>query len=156
MTRATTWTNSDGLVVGFGPNYAERTVAGVESRSGDVKEAKLHFTWESTMGASGAKITIPANSLVKNVYMKVDTAFAGGTSLAFGDGGSTGGWITATQGALANLTPAGTKIQAQGAYAYTATEGQLPPKVYASATDLYITKVGTFTAGVGTIIVEYV
>ena len=156
MTRQTTWTNSDGLVVGFGPNYAERQAAGVAERDGDVKEAHLDITYQSTLGSSGAKVTVPAGSLVKNVYLRVNTAWAGGTSLAFGDAGGTGSWITATQGALANLTPAGARIQAQGAYAYTATEGQLPPKAYASATDLYFTVVGTMTAGAATVVVEYI
>jgi hypothetical protein len=155
MTRPTTWSNSDSLVVGYGPNIAERLVAGVQKDAGAVKTAKLQFTWESTMGASGAKITVPAGAAVKTVWMKVGTAWLGGTSLAFGDGSGTGSWITATQGALANLT-LNTTINAQGAYAYTATEGQLPPKVYAAATDLYITKVGTMTAGTAEIYVEYV
>ena len=155
MTRKATWSNSDGLIVGFGPNYPERLVEGAVEVDGFDKVATLKITKDSTFGASGAKITLPANSLVKNVWMKVGTAWVGGTSLAFGDAGGTGSWITATQGATANLT-AGVAIQAQGAYAYTATEGQLPPKVYASATDLYVTAVGTFTAGDATIVVEYV
>jgi hypothetical protein len=75
--------------------------------------------------------------------------------LAFGDASGTGSWITATQGAVANLT-VGVPIQAQGAYAYTSTEGQLPPKAYAAATDVYVTVAGTFTAGTATIYVEYV
>jgi len=155
MTRASTWTNSDGLVVGFGNNYPERNDAGVNEVDGNDKAAVLNITYQSTFGSTGAMIPIPAGSLVKNVYMKVGTAWAGGTSLAFGDASSTGGWITATQGAVANLT-VGAPIQAQGAYAYTSTEGQLPPKAYATATNLYITVSGTFTAGTATIYVEYV
>lgn len=155
MTRKTTWTNSDGLVVGFGPNYAERQVSGISTEGpSNVKETRLSITYQSTTGSSGAKITIPAGSVVRNVYLKVGTAWAGLTSLAFGDAGGTGSWITASQGAVANLT-AGAAIQAQGAYAYTATEGQLPPKVYAAATDLYFTLVGTPTAGTATLVVEY-
>lgn len=155
MTRASTWTNADGLIVGFGNNFPERNDAGVNEVDGNDKSAQLNITYQSTSGASGAKISIPAGSIVKNVYMKVGSAWVGGTSLAFGDASGTGSWITATQGATANLT-ANAAIQAQGAYAYTATEGQLPPKAYASATDLYITVVGTFTAGTATIYVEYV
>lgn len=155
MTRASTWTNADGLVVGFGNNFPERNEAGVNEVDGNDKSAQLNITYQSTFGSTGAKISIPAGSIVKNVYMKVGTAWAGGTSLAFGDASGTGSWITATQGAVANLT-ANAPIQAQGAYAYTATEGQLTPKAYASATDLYITAVGTFTAGTATIYVEYV
>ena len=155
MTRASTWTNADGLIVGFGNNYPERNDAGVNEVDGNDKAAVLNVTYQSTFGSTGAKISIPAGSLIKNVYMKVGTAWAGGTSLAFGDASGTGSWITATQGAVASLTT-GAPIQAQGAYAYTATEGQLPPKAYAAATDLYITAVGTFTAGTATIYVEYV
>lgn len=155
MTRSATWTNSDGLVVGFGKNFPERTDAGVVETDGFDKTATVNITYQSTTGSSGAKITVPAGSLVKNVFMKVGTAWVGGTSLAFGDASGTGSWITATQGATANLT-AGAAIQAQGAYAYTATEGQLPPKVYAAATDLYFTVVGTYTAGTATVVVEYV
>jgi hypothetical protein len=143
------------LIVGFGNNIPERNDAGVNEVDGNDKSAQLNITFQSTFGSSGAMVSIPANSIVKNVYMKVGTAWAGGTSLAFGDASGTGSWITATQGAVANLT-VGVPIQAQGAYAYTSTEGQLTPKVYASATNLYITAVGTFTAGTATIIVEYV
>lgn len=155
MTRASTWTNADGLIVGFGNNFPERNDAGVNEVDGNDKSAQLNITYQSTSGASGAKISIPAGSIVKNVYMKVGTAWVGGTSLAFGDATTPAGWITATQGATANLT-ANAAIQAQGAYAYTATEGQLPPKAYAAATDLYITISGTYTAGTATIYVEYV
>lgn len=155
MTRASTWTNADGLVVGFGNNFPERNAEGAVEVDGFDKTATLKVTYQSTFGSSGAKITLPAGSIVKNVFLKVGSGWTGGTSLAFGDGGSTGGWITATQGAQANLG-AGVAIQAQGAYAYTATEGQLPGKVYAAATDLYVTSVGTWTAGSATIVVEYV
>jgi hypothetical protein len=155
MTRKATWANPDGLIVGFGPNIPERLVAADFETDGNVKTSKLDFTFQSTTGASGALITVPAGAIVKNVYLKVGTAWVGGTSLAFGDATTPAGWITATQGATASLT-AGAAIQAQGAYAYTATEGQLPPKPYAAATNLYITAVGTYTAGTGTLYVEYV
>lgn len=153
MTRKATWSNSDGLVVGFGPNYPDRSAAGVVDHDGEVKTAKLHFTWESTFGSSGALIAIPAASIVKNVWVKATTTWVGGTSLTFGDAGDTDGWVIAASFA----TPAaGDVIQADGAYAYTSTEGQLPPKEYASATNLYFTKVGTYTAGEADIYVEYV
>lgn len=155
MTRAATWSNPDSLVIGFGPNYPERQAGGVERDKASVKTAKLTITYQSTFGSTGAKITIPAGSVVKNVYMKIKTNWAGGTSLAFGDTNGTGSWITATQGAEASLVTTNSPIQAQGAYAYTATEGQLPPKPYAAALDLYVTSVGTHTAGEADIYVEY-
>lgn len=154
MTRKGTWANNDGLVVGFGANIPERQESGVYETDGRTVQAHLAVTFASTFGASGAKVTVPAGSFVKNVYVKVGTAWVGGTSLAFGDATTPAGWVTATQGATASLT-AGAVIQAQGSYAFTATEGQLPPKPYATATDLYITAVGTYTAGDATVVVEY-
>lgn len=151
MTRLATWSNSDGLVVGFGRNVAERSAEGV-LKGGQVKTAKLHFTYETTFGSSGALVTIPAGSIVKNVYIKVTTTWTGGTSLEWGDS-DTDGWIVA---ASFGTPTAGGVIQADGAYAYTATEGQLPPKEYASAGTIYATKVGTYTAGEADLYVEYV
>lgn len=156
MTRKTTWSNSDSLVIGNGPNFPERSVAAVETRKQATVVAKLHITWETTFGSTGASVVIPAGSLVKNVYLKTTTNWAGGTSLAFGDAGDTSGWITATQAAVAHLITTESPLTALGAYAYTATEGQLPPKVFGSAGSIYVTKVGTFTAGEADLFVEYV
>ncbi len=156
MTYKTTWSNPDSLVVGFGPNFPERQASAVTTQKGtDTKVAKLHITFQSTFGSTGAKISIPAGSVVKTVYMKINTNWAGGTSLAFGDTNGTGSWITAAQGAEANLVTTNSPINAQGAYAFTATEGQLPPKPYPAALDLFVTSVGTHTAGDADIYVEY-
>lgn len=155
MTRASTWSNPDGLIVGFGPNYAERQVGGVVKQEGVQKEAKVQFTYQSTLGASGASIVIPAGSVVSDVYMKVGTAWVGGTSLSFGDATTPGGYVTTTAAATANLT-AGAAIPANGAYIFTATEGKLVPKVFATETTLFITVAGTFTAGTAEITVVYV
>lgn len=156
MTRKTTWSNPDGLVVGFGPNFPERQDGAVLAQEGsEFKQAKLHITYQSTLGSTGAKIPVPAGSLVRFVYIKVNTNWAGGTSLAFGDTNSTGGWVTATQGGVANLVTTNSPINAQGAYAFTSTEGQLPPKPYPAALDLFFTAVGTFTAGDLDVYVEY-
>lgn len=153
MTRATTWSNSDSLVVGFGRNYAERLAAGELDREGDVKTAKLHITFESTFGSSGALIAIPAGSSVKNVYAKVTTTWAGGTTLAFGDAGNTAGWILAASFA----TPtAPVTIQGDGAYAIATGTSATAPKEYDTATNLYFTLTGTYTAGEADVYVEYV
>ena len=152
MTRKSTWTNADGLVVGFGANIPERNVAGVYETDGAVKEAHLAITYES----SGAVIDIPAGAVVLDVVMKVGTAWAGGTDVQFGDGTDPDGWISATQGAVANLT-AGATIRAAGAYAIgdAATNRGLA-KVYAAATNLTATITGTFTAGTATVLVRYI
>ena len=152
MTRKSTWTNADGLVVGFGPNYPERNEAGVIETDGVVKEARLAITYQS----SGATVALPAGSVVMDVVMKVGTAWAGGTDVQVGDGSDADGWISATQGAVANLT-AGATVRAAGAYAIgdAATNSGLG-KVYASADTLDVAFTGTFTAGTADIFVRYI
>jgi hypothetical protein len=152
MTRKSTWTNADGLVVGFGPNFAERNVSGVLETDGVVKEARLAITFQS----SGANIDLPAGSVVQDVVVKVGTAWVGGTDVQLGDGTDADGWISATQGATANLT-AGATIRAAGAYAIgdAATNRGLG-KVYASADTLDVAFTGTFTAGTADIFVRYI
>lgn len=153
MTRKATWTNSDGLVVGFGPNSPERNEAAFR-QEGETKTAKVSVDCvNSTFGAAGARVAIPATSIVKNVYAKVTETLVGGTSISFGDAGNVAGWILA---ASIGTPTIGGVIQGDGAYAFTATEGQLSPKEYAAATDLYLTKVGTYTAGKFDLFVEYV
>lgn len=152
MTRASSWTNADGLVVGFGANIPERNVAGVYDTDGAVKEAHLAITYQS----SGANVELPAGSVVLDVIMKVGTAWAGGTDVQVGDGTDPDGWISATQGAVANLT-SGATVRAAGAYAIgdAATNKGLG-KVYASADTLDVAFTGTFTAGTATIVVRYI
>jgi hypothetical protein len=153
MTRQTTWTNADGLVVGFGPNYPERNTAGVIETDGVVKEARLAITYQS----SGANVSLPAGSVVLDVAMKVGTAWVGGTSVSVGDGSDGDGWVSTTQGATANLT-AGATIRAGGAYAVggTDTTAKALGKVYASADTLDVTFAGTYTAGSADIFVRYI
>lgn len=152
MTRQSTWTNADGLVVGFGPNFPERNVAGVIETDGVVKEARLAITYQS----SGATVALPAGSVVLDVVVKVGTAWVGGTKVEVGDGSDADGWISATQGASANLT-AGASIVAGGAYAIgdAATNKGLG-KVYASADTLDVAITGAYTAGSADVFVRYI
>jgi len=152
MTRKSTWTNADGLVVGFGPNYPERNVAGVIETDGVVKEARLAITYQS----SGATVALPAGSVVLDVVMKVGMAWLGGTKVEIGDGDDADGWISATQGATANLT-VGATIRAAGDYAIgdAATNKGLG-KVYASADTLDVAITGSYTAGTADVFVRYI
>lgn len=152
MTRQSTWTNADGLVVGFGPNYPERNVAGVIETDGVVKEARLAVTYQS----SGATVALPAGSVVLDVVMKVGAAWVGGTKVEIGDGSDADGWISATQGATANLT-VGASVVAGGAYAIgdAATNKGLG-KVYAAADTLDVAITGAYTAGSADVFVRYI
>lgn len=151
MTRATTWTNSDGLVVGFGRNFAERQADGVAVTDGHSKEAILQFTFQST----SPTISLPAGAVVEDVYLKVGTAWEGGTDIQVGDGTDPDGFISATQGATAALLE-GVTIRAAGAYGIgdAATNRGLA-KVYNTADTIDVAFTGTFTAGTATLVVRY-
>lgn len=152
--RGATWTNSDGLVVGFGPQYPERLYSGDAKRVGTGREIRVQVTYQSTFGASGAKASIPANSNVKNVYFKVGTAWTGGTSLSVGDTNGAAGFLTTTALAQASMT-ASKIIQADGTYAVGNNAANMGiPKNYATALDVYFTSVGTWTAGDGVLVIE--
>lgn len=153
MTRKTTWTNADGLVVGFGPNVPERNVAGVFNTDGVVKEARLAITHLS----SGAAVSLPAGAAVLDVVVKVGTAWVGGTKVEVGDGSDADGWVSAAQGATANLT-AGATVRAGGAYAVGGTDATAKAlgKVYATADTLDVAITGSYTAGTADVIVRYI
>lgn len=152
MTRKSTWTNADGLVVGFGPQYPERNVAGIFETDGVVKVARLAITYQS----SGATVALPAGSVVTGVVMKVGAAWVGGTTVEIGDGTDPDGWISAVQGATAALT-IGVSIVAAGAYALgSIAPNQALSKVYAAADTIDVTITGAYTAGNADVFVSYI
>lgn len=150
MTRKSTWTNADGLVVGFGPNTPE--VAGaVAEGEGAIKTAYVTFDYKST----GVNIPLPAGAAVVGVVLTVGAAWLGGTKVEVGDGSSAVGFVTAAQGATANLT-AGASIVGAGAYTKGATDtGAQVFKTYATADTVDVAITGAFTAGSGTLAVSY-
>jgi hypothetical protein len=157
MARASTWTNADGLVVGFGPNTPERYAQVTENDIGPLKEAVVTFDYRQVNTAASGSInwTAPAGTNVVSVVLEIEDTFIGGTSLEFGDASDTDGFITTTQGATANLL-AGAKIVGSGLYTKGATDTVAQEfKVYASATVLSMLRVGTFTAGKGVLKIAY-
>ena len=157
MARASTWTNSDGLVVGFGPNTPERYAQTTEYEIGPIKEAVVYFDFTQVNTAASGSInwTAPAGSNIVGVTLEVEQAFIGGTSLEFGDATDTDGFITTTQGATANLI-AGAKIVGGGVYTKGATDTVAQEfKSYASATVLSVLRVGTYTAGKAVLKIAY-
>jgi hypothetical protein len=110
-------------------------------------------------GFSTGDIYLPAYASVLRVTLFVRTAAAGGTSITMGTYGLTGtaivatGLITATEGVLANLDTIGARTYGAGALVSTAVEtGSV------GAADAYIAlaATGTFTAGTGRIVIEYI
>lgn len=151
LNRGSSWTNSDGLVVGFGTNKAAKEGGEVKAFGG-VKTAEVTFNYDAM---SGVNVPVPAGSRILDVRLKVHTAFAGGTSLTVGDGGSAIGFITTTNGATANLT-AGAEINPDGAYVKGGTDTTAAElMLYASADTIDLASNGTFTAGKATLVVSY-
>ena len=158
MARKGSWSNADGLVVGFGPNTPEKGAQTIKEDNMPVKGAVIHFDYTQVNTAASGSInwTAPAGSTVVAVELVIDKAWVGGTSLEFGDASDTDGFITTTQGATASLL-AGAKIVGAGLYTKGATDTAAQEfKVYASATVCSLLRAGTFTAGEATLKVSYI
>lgn len=167
MTRATTWSNPDGLVVGFGPNYPERKDAGDVKTFGAIKQAVVDVTYQSTFGAAGAGFTLPVNAIVHKVWFesKTDWVTADAGTLSVGDDSEdtddVDGWITATALTAAAMG-ADTVHPADGVYAVgnNADNASNPQArtvgfgLSVGAT-IYFTKANNFTAGTGRLIIQY-
>lgn len=158
MARKGSWSNADGLVVGFGPNSPEKNAQTTEADNAPIKAAVVHFDYTQVNTAASGSInwTAPAGSTVVAVELVVEEAWVGGTSLEFGDASDTDGFVTATQGATASLL-AGAKIVGAGVYTKGGTDTTAQEfKVYASATVTSVLRVGTFTAGAATLKISYI
>jgi hypothetical protein len=153
LNRGSTWTNSDGLIVGFGTN-SEVVEGGSEKcdNGGGYKSRSVTFEYTDT----GVNVPVPAGAEIVGVKLKVDEAFAGGTAVLVGDGSDPDGFITATAGALAKLV-AGALINADGLYTSGTTDATAREfKLYASADTIDLSYSGTFTAGKATLVVNYI
>jgi len=158
MVRKGSWSNPDGLVVGFGPNTPEKYAQTTEDDTSSVKAAVVRFDYTQVNTAASGSInwTAPAGTAVVAVELVVDQAWVGGTTLEFGDASDTDGFITTTQGATASLT-AGAKIVGAGLYTKGATDtGAQEFKTYASATVCSVLRAGTFTAGSAILKISYI
>ena len=140
LSRKSTWSNSDGLDVGFGSRFSEREATAVKDADGSRLELSYDFTFESTTLA----LSVPAGFLMEGAYLVVGTAWvsSGTCTITVGDGGDADGWFTTTALTEANLT-AGAMIQADGAYIQGDDGGAEPlnraqPKLYSSADTLDI------------------
>jgi hypothetical protein len=163
--RGATWTNSDGLVVGFGPHNPPREGATQRNASGDlggVKVAALHFDWKDMNAANSAgavNVPIPAGSRVINVRVVCHTAWTctGTNTFIVGDGNDDDGYITTSVGTSGSMT-AGAVLNADGVYAFGATDtgaSELKASSAADTIDLY-TAMTDWLSGEASLIVTYV
>jgi hypothetical protein len=159
MTRAASWTNSDGLVVGFGRNTPQLTGEQVKNTGTGVKVAATTFDWQDLNAARTINVPVPAGSKVLDVKIRVLTGFTstGSNTITVGDGSDADGFITATEATTANMATAGAEIYSAGVYAYGATDtGSSELKLYTAADTIDLASAMTdWTAGKASLIVSY-
>ena len=154
--RGATWTNSDGLVVGFGTNHPAFT-GGVREGSG-VTSAATGFSWSDLNDAKAVAVSVPAGARVLDVRLLVTEAFTstGTNTITVGDGSDTDGFITVAVTETSMLT-AGASIGPNGVYAFGATDtGAAELKTYSAADTIDLASAQTdWTAGKAQLIVSY-
>lgn len=159
MSRQATWTNPDGLVVGFGPRDTVNAQNGPYKTEGLHKESVkgvvgVDIGATDTAAVQGYEVPIPANAVITAAYIEVDVEFdsAGDTAtLSVGLKEKDGTEISADgidSGILEAALTAGALVTCDGAL-IGASVGSV---------DSYIKfTYGTeaFTSGSGKLIVEY-
>lgn len=175
------YTNADGLVVRNPQDFAKNlngenrttylvTYGAINQLEIDVNLAKIsaggtvNYSSDNNNdgtldGFNTGDVYIPANSTVLRVIYVATEAAAGGTSFTVGTYGVNGtaisanSLITATEGVLANVNAAGKRVYGAGALvaATAGTAGVGTADAYVG-----IATTGTFTAGKGRLIIEYI
>lgn len=147
MTYRSTWTNPDGLVVGFGTNVSEvGDVTAVISTDGYSKEVALDFDYTNATPS----ISIPAGAIVTDVILFVKSNWATLTSLEVGlTGGDTDAYLTAIAAA---------SLLADTAFANTGVElDNENAEPFASADTIDVLYNGSApTAGTARLVVRYI
>ena len=152
--RANSWTNADGLYIGYGARDTVNVEAGSIHTKGRVRQLEVEiYATEGGDGTTTAKDSrIPLGAVVTGATLYVSEAFADGTSVSVGttqDGGAN----TADPDSLvaATLTAALTEG------AVVAGAGDLIDAMVETYPVVVTTTVtGAFTAGHATVVIEYI
>lgn len=159
MTRKSTWTNADGLIVGFGPNTPELTGNATGEDMESSKSALVKFSWKDLNAGSAINVPVPAGSRILDVRLVVDVGFTstGTNTITVGDGSDADGFITATAATTVTMASAGAVINNDGVYAFGATDtGAAEIKLYSSADTIDVASAMTdWTAGSASLMVTY-
>lgn len=162
--RGNTWTNSDGLVVGFGTNKpaVEGSVAKNYGGKGGAKVAAVSFDWQNLNAAHAINVPVPAGTRVIDVRIVVDVGFTstGTNTITVGDGSDADGFITVSAATTTTMATAGNVVIGDGVYTYDDTaDGDVTAaelKSYASADTIDLASGQTdWTAGRATLVVTY-
>ena len=166
--RGNTWTNSDGLVIGYGTTQPAQ--GGAANKYGGavglIKHASVTFDYkdmnEATVGTV-VTVPVPAGSRVIDVRVVCETLWTstGTNTFEVGlTGGDVDGYITTTTGTVGNMT-AGAVLTADGVFTYDdtadgdATAAEL--KLFASADTIdLLTGMSDWTAGKASLVVTYI
>lgn len=147
MAHSETWTNADGLEVGFGPVVADNTTAGPQEIKGKIKQLQMDVDVEAGLISVGSAISqknsaIPANAYIVSARYIAEVDFD--NAVEFGTAQADGTAIDQD-----GLVATGTTT-AEGA-------GALVGTVTTEANYLVATATTTApTAGKGQLIVEYI
>lgn len=163
--RKGTWTNSDGLVIGYGTN--KPAIEGALGKSyvgpGGIKTASVVFDWRNLNAASALNIPVTAGSRIVEVKIVVHTGFTstGTNTITVGDGSDADGFITTTAADSSTMATAGAVIAADGVYVYDdSADGDTTArefKLYSSADTIDLASAQTdWTAGVASLVVTYI
>lgn len=159
MSRQTYWTNSDGLVVGFGTRTVETNSATAVSTGGARQQLVVPIRGGSEILDSDVSAqliygaVIPANSLLESAKLFVTTAFAGATAvLDIGLYKRSDGTAVDDDGidsAIAVATLADNAV--------VACDGALIGTVLANDSKVGVSyDTAAFTAGEATLVIEYI
>ena len=158
------WTNKDGLVVWFGTELGATQVSGVTSATPKSLVYKLEDATAlgdtDTAAAEADAAFIPAGSIITKAYFYVTTVFTSGgaATLDLGLKQADGTNISAdgidADIALTALDALGDTILCNGAYI---ADGDLTAlRLTANAYPMATYETAAFTAGAGTLIIEYI
>lgn len=163
--RRATWTNPDGLVVGYGTNRpaVEGAVAKNLAGRGGLKTASVVFDWRDLNAARAINVPVNAGSRIVEVKIVVETGFTstGTNTITVGDGSTANGFITTSAADTTTMATAGAVIAADGVYVYDDTaDGDTTAremKLYAAADTIDLASAQTdWTGGVAALVVTYI
>ena len=162
MSKASSWTNDDGLVVGFGVRTSEDLRGGETNTQGTLEEMVVEFSYDDLPDGStdGSYGSIPANALVQDAYFETLDTFAGGTDYNIDLVDSAGTAIGSGTDKLWDALILA-DINAIGERSVSSTHGGTNSGnalnvALASAGMIKVTTAGTFTTGKGRIVIRYI
>lgn len=166
MPRQNTWSNSDGLVVGFGTHTSDNMVPAVTSEKGAVKTMQMLIVG-TQVPASWTSATVPPQgvlikrgSFIQRAKLVVQTAFTSGGAGTLSIGTYSPAAVTDVAAGLLSAAALATinTVGAVSVLAGTLVNGVLPLGGTSDSDVLILPIFGTaaFTAGKAVLTVEYV